>query len=43
MARVAGPGLHRQVVAALRRGDQAPATRAMLAEIAQAGRRLSGS
>jgi molybdate transport repressor ModE-like protein len=40
---LAGGGLSRQVVAAVRRGDQAPATRAMLAEIGDAGRRLSGS
>jgi molybdate transport repressor ModE-like protein len=40
---LAGPGLHRQVVAALRRGDQAPATRAMLEEVRAVGRRLSGS
>jgi molybdate transport repressor ModE-like protein len=39
---LAGGGLHRQVVAAVRRGDQAPATRAMLAEVAEAGRRVSG-
>jgi molybdate transport repressor ModE-like protein len=40
---LAGGGLHRQVVAATRRADQAPATRAMLEEVRQAGRRLSGS
>ena len=40
---LAGPGPSREVVAAVRRGDQAPATRAMLVEIAEAGRRLSGS
>jgi molybdate transport repressor ModE-like protein len=40
---LAGGGLSRQVVAAVRRGDQAPATRAMLARVGAAGRRLSGS
>ena len=40
---LAGGGPSRQVVAAVRRGDQAPATRAMLAEIGDAGWRLSGS
>src|SRR5215204_2082266 len=40
---LAGQGLHRQVVAATRRGDQAPATRAMLEAIRDTGRRLSGS
>jgi DNA-binding transcriptional LysR family regulator len=40
---LAGGGLHRQVVAATRRGDQAPATRAMLEHIEDTGRRLSGS
>ena len=40
---LAGGGLHRQVVAATRRGDQAPATRAMLEAIRDTGRRLSGS
>jgi molybdate transport repressor ModE-like protein len=40
---LAGGGLSRQVVAAVRRGDQAPATRAMLADIGDVGRRLSGS
>ena len=40
---LAGDGLHRQVVAATRRGDQAPATLAMLAEVREAGRALSGS
>jgi molybdate transport repressor ModE-like protein len=40
---LAGGGLSRQVVAAVRRGDQAPATRAMLAQVGDAGRRLSGS
>ena len=40
---LAGGGPHRQVVAATRRADQAPATRAMLEGIGAAGRRLSGS
>src|SRR5215204_3794635 len=40
---LAGQGLHRQVVAATRRDDQAPATLAMLKEIRGTGRRLSGS
>jgi DNA-binding transcriptional LysR family regulator len=40
---LAGGGPHRQVVAATRRGDQAPATLAMLAVVADAARRLSGS
>jgi molybdate transport repressor ModE-like protein len=40
---LAGQGLHRQVVAATRRGDQAPATRAMLEAIRDTGRRISGS
>jgi len=31
------------MVAAIRRGDQAPATRAMLAVVGDAARRLSGS
>jgi molybdate transport repressor ModE-like protein len=38
-----GAGPTREVVAAVRRGDQAPATQAMLEEVGQAGRRLSGS
>jgi molybdate transport repressor ModE-like protein len=40
---LAGGGLHRQVVAATRHGDQSPATRAMLQHIEDTGRRLSGS
>ena len=40
---LAGGGLHRQVVAVTRRGDQAPATVAMLEHIRGTGRRLSGS
>ena len=40
---LAGGGLHRQVVAATRRGDQAPATLAMLEEIRGTGRRLNRS
>jgi hypothetical protein len=40
---LAGGGLHRTVVAATRRGDQAPATRAMLEQVRETGRRLSGS
>jgi DNA-binding transcriptional LysR family regulator len=40
---LAGHGLHRQLVAALRRGDQAPATMAMLEEVRQAGTRVSNS
>jgi DNA-binding transcriptional LysR family regulator len=40
---LAGAGLHRQVVAATRRGDQAPATLALLEQIRETGRRLSGS
>jgi molybdate transport repressor ModE-like protein len=40
---LAGAGPSRDVVAALRRGDQAPATLAMLEEVREAGRRLSGS
>ena len=40
---LAGPGPSREVVAAVRRGDQAPATLAMLEEVGGAGRRLSGS
>jgi hypothetical protein len=39
---LAGPGPSREVVAAVRRGDQAPATLAMLEEVGGAGRRLSG-
>jgi DNA-binding transcriptional LysR family regulator len=39
---LAGGGLHRQVVAATRRGDQAPATLALLEQIRETGRRLSG-
>ena len=40
---LAGGGPHRQVVAATRRGEQAPATLAMLRQIEDIGRRLSGS
>jgi molybdate transport repressor ModE-like protein len=40
---LAGGGPHRQVVAATRHGDQSPATLAMLAVVADAARRLSGS
>jgi molybdate transport repressor ModE-like protein len=40
---LAGGGPSRLVVAATRRGDQAPATLAMLAAVGEAGRRLSGS
>jgi molybdate transport repressor ModE-like protein len=40
---LAGAGPTREVVAAVRRGDQAPATLAMLEQVGQAGRRLSGS
>jgi molybdate transport repressor ModE-like protein len=40
---LAGGGLHRQVVAATRRGDQALATLAMLEQIRGTARRLSGS
>jgi DNA-binding transcriptional LysR family regulator len=40
---LAGPGPSREVVAAVRRGDQAPATLAMLEEVCGAARRLSGS
>jgi DNA-binding transcriptional LysR family regulator len=40
---LAGAGLHRQVTAATRRGDQAPATLAMLEEVRGTGRRLNGS
>jgi DNA-binding transcriptional LysR family regulator len=40
---LAGAGPSREVVAAVRRGDQAPATLAMLEEVREAGRRLSGS
>ena len=40
---LAGDGLSRLVVAAVRRGDQPPATLAMLAVVREAGRRLSGS
>jgi molybdate transport repressor ModE-like protein len=40
---LAGAGPSREVVAAVRRGDQAPATLAMLEELREAGRRLSGS
>jgi molybdate transport repressor ModE-like protein len=40
---LAGAGPSRDVVAAVRRGDQAPATLAMLEEVREAGRRLSGS
>jgi DNA-binding transcriptional LysR family regulator len=38
---LAGHGPHRQVVAAVRRGDQAPATRAMLEEIAAVGEEIT--
>jgi len=40
---MAGAGPSREVVAAVRRGDQAPATLAMLEEVCGAARRLSGS
>jgi molybdate transport repressor ModE-like protein len=40
---LAGAAPTREVVAAVRRGDQAPATLAMLEEVREAGRRLSGS
>jgi molybdate transport repressor ModE-like protein len=40
---LAGRGPSREVAAAVRRGDQGPATLAMLAEIQEAGRRLNGS
>jgi molybdate transport repressor ModE-like protein len=40
---LAGAGPSREVVAAIRRGDQAPATLAMLEEVCGAARRLSGS
>jgi DNA-binding transcriptional LysR family regulator len=40
---LAGGGPSREVVAAIRGGDQAPATLAMLAAVGEAGRRLSGS
>jgi molybdate transport repressor ModE-like protein len=40
---LAGAGPSREVVAAVRRGDQAPATLAMLEEVCGAARRLSGS
>jgi molybdate transport repressor ModE-like protein len=40
---LAGRGPSREVAAAVRRGDQGPATLAMLAEIREAGRRLNGS
>jgi DNA-binding transcriptional LysR family regulator len=40
---LAGAGPSREVVAAVRRGDQAPATLAMLEEVRGAARRLSGS
>jgi DNA-binding transcriptional LysR family regulator len=40
---LAGAGPSREVVAAVRLGDQAPATLAMLEEVRGAGRRLSGS
>jgi DNA-binding transcriptional LysR family regulator len=40
---LAGAGPSREVVAATRRGDQAPATLAMLEEVSEAGQRLSGS
>jgi DNA-binding transcriptional LysR family regulator len=40
---LAGGGPHRQVVAATRRGDQGPATRAMLEAVREVGRRLNGS
>src|SRR5215218_3975462 len=40
---MAGRGPSREVAAAVRRGDQGPATLAMLAEIREAGRRLNGS
>jgi DNA-binding transcriptional LysR family regulator len=40
---LAGQGLHRQVVAATRGADQAPATLAMLEEVRAVRRRLSGS
>ena len=39
---LAGPGPSREVVAAVRRGDQAPATLATLEVVGGAGRRLSG-
>jgi molybdate transport repressor ModE-like protein len=40
---LAGAGPSREVVAAVRRGDQAPATLAMLDQVQGAARRLSGS
>ena len=40
---LAGAGPSREVAAAVRRGDQAPATLAMLEEVCGAARRLSGS
>jgi molybdate transport repressor ModE-like protein len=40
---LAGPGPSREVAAAVRRADQAPATLAMLDDVCEAGRRLSGS
>jgi molybdate transport repressor ModE-like protein len=40
---LAGAGPSREVVAAVRRGDRAPATLAMLEEVCGAARRLSGS
>jgi molybdate transport repressor ModE-like protein len=40
---LAGAGPSREVVVAIRRGDQAPATLAMLEEVCGAARRLSGS
>ena len=40
---LAGAGPSREVVAAVRRGDQAPATLAMLEEIRGTGRRLNRS
>jgi DNA-binding transcriptional LysR family regulator len=40
---LAGGGPSRLVAAAVRRGDQGPATLAMLAEVREAGRALSGS
>src|SRR5215218_1079383 len=40
---LAGAGPTREVVAAVRRGDQAPATLAMLEEVCGAARQLSGS
>jgi DNA-binding transcriptional LysR family regulator len=40
---LAGDGPRRLVAAATRRDDQGPATQAMLEEVREAGRRLSGS